>query len=73
MCDICEFLYEHKYEIDHHMNEIDLLQIISESIKLHDLDVAPLIGSGSKKHHETLANYAVFVSELIEGLDKANG
>lgn len=71
MCDIYEFLYEQKYEIDHHMNDFDALKIISESIKKHDLDVSTLTESNSKKHYESLANYAVFVSEMVEGLEKA--
>lgn len=51
MCDIYEFLFEHKYEIDHHMNDFDALQIISESIKNYDLDVASLTESHNKKHY----------------------
>jgi hypothetical protein len=53
------------------MNDFDALQIISESIKKHDLDVSALNESGSKKHYEALADYAVFVAELVEGLEKA--
>jgi hypothetical protein len=30
-----------------------------------------LIGTGSKKQHETLANYAVFVAEMVKGLENA--
>lgn len=39
MCDIEDFLYSIKYEIDHHMTDLDMLKWYVESVEKYGLDV----------------------------------
>lgn len=74
MCDIEDFLYSIKYEIDNHMTDLDMLKWYVESIEKYNLDVNLLqktIKKDSKaneRYYESLSEYARFISHFAQGI-----
>lgn len=69
--DVHEWLLRHKYEIDHHMNRHDGLHYISDSVHKYDMDPSLFVKEEDKPRAKELAQYAAFVDQLANGLNKA--
>lgn len=71
MCDIHEFLFDKKYEIDHHMTDFDKVKMIGDSICKYDLNMSALAGERSESEWDSTGEYAKFVTDMATGLRDA--
>jgi hypothetical protein len=70
LLDVYEWLHENKYEIDHHLTELDYLHLYSEAILNQGFDMAAVSESGDEHTWTDLAKYAKFVNQLSNQVQK---
>ncbi len=70
MLDVYEWLHENKYEIDHHLTELDYLHLYSEAILNQGFDMSAVAESGDEHTWTDLAKYAKFVNQLSNQVQK---
>lgn len=62
LLDVYEWLHDNKYEIDHHLTEIDYLHLYSEAILNQGFNMSGVAESGDDHTWTDLAKYAQFVN-----------
>lgn len=62
--EVYETLHNHKYELDHHLNEIDYMNMYATSVLDNKIDMVALEKGGDEQTWTDLAHYARCISEL---------
>ncbi len=62
LLDVYEWLHDNKYEIDHHLTELDYLHLYSEAILNQGFNMSSVAESGDDHTWTDLAKYAQFVN-----------